>query len=181
MKKSLTLIATLALAAFLLPAAFAQQDQTASPSASSSSSTTPQAAPDQSASPAGAASQTSGDQGAASPSSPASSSPSSSAPVASPSTQASPSDQGSPSQGSTPPSTGDTGSAASAAAGQNSFSGTVVKAGDKYVLKTDQGSYQLDDQSKAQKYEGQQVKVNGSLDSTTSVLHVTDITPGSAQ
>ena len=54
-----------------------------------------------------------------------------------------------------------------------------MKAGDKYVLKTDKATYQLDDQSKAQKFEGQQVTVNGSLDQSTSVVHVTDIAAAS--
>ena len=59
----------------------------------------------------------------------------------------------------------------------SSFSGTVVKAGGKYVLKTSDMSYQLDDQMKAKKYVGQQVKVSGSLDSNTSTIHVSDISP----
>ncbi len=59
----------------------------------------------------------------------------------------------------------------------SSFSGTVVRAGGKYVLKTSDMSYQLDDQQKAKKYVGQQVKVSGSLDSNTSTIHVSDISP----
>ena len=57
------------------------------------------------------------------------------------------------------------------------FTGTVVKAGGKYVLKTSDMSYQLDDQDKAKQFVGQQVKVNGSLDSNTSPIHVSDIAP----
>jgi hypothetical protein len=57
------------------------------------------------------------------------------------------------------------------------FIGTVVKAGGKYVLKTSDMSYQLDDQDKAKQFVGQQVKVNGSLDSNTSTIHVSDIAP----
>ena len=57
-----------------------------------------------------------------------------------------------------------------------------MKSGGKYVLKTDMGdTYQIDDQDKAQQFEGKQVKVNGSLDKSTSVLHVTDIMPASNQ
>src|ERR1700690_2702867 len=41
----------------------------------------------------------------------------------------------------------------------SSFSGTVVKANGKYVLKTADTSYQLDDQKKAKQFVGQQVKV----------------------
>jgi len=51
----------------------------------------------------------------------------------------------------------------------------VVKSGDKYVLKTDTGTYQIDDQDKAKQFEGKQVKVSGNLDKATSTLHVTDI------
>jgi len=55
------------------------------------------------------------------------------------------------------------------------FTGTIVKEGSKYVLKTDSTSYQIDDQEKAKMYEGKQVKIAGSLDTKTNVLHVTSI------
>jgi Protein of unknown function (DUF5818) len=61
----------------------------------------------------------------------------------------------------------------------SSFTGTVVKAGGKYVLKTSDMNYQLDNQQKAKQFVGQQVKVNGTLDSTTSTIHVSDISPAS--
>jgi hypothetical protein len=61
----------------------------------------------------------------------------------------------------------------------SSFTGTVVKAGGKYVLKTTDMAYQLDDQQKAKQFVGQQVKVSGSLDSNTSTIHVSDISPAS--
>src|ERR1700674_932350 len=61
----------------------------------------------------------------------------------------------------------------------SSFTGTVVKAGGKYVLKTSDMNYQLDDQQKAKQFVGQQVKVNGTLDSNTSTIHVSDISPAS--
>jgi uncharacterized protein YdeI (BOF family) len=60
-----------------------------------------------------------------------------------------------------------------------SFSGTVVKASGKYVLKTADANYQLDDQQKAKQFVGKQVKVSGSLDNSTSTIHVSDITPAS--
>jgi hypothetical protein len=59
----------------------------------------------------------------------------------------------------------------------SSFTGTVVKAGGKYVLKTSDMNYQLDDQEKAKQFVGQQVKVNGTLDSNTSMIHISDISP----
>jgi hypothetical protein len=61
----------------------------------------------------------------------------------------------------------------------SSFTGTVVKAAGKYVLKTTDMNYQLDDQKKAKQFVGQQVKVSGSLDSSTSTIHVSDISPAS--
>ena len=42
-------------------------------------------------------------------------------------------------------------------------------------------TYQLDDQDMAQKYEGREVKVNGTVDSTTSIIHVNDLTPVTPQ
>ena len=36
----------------------------------------------------------------------------------------------------------------------DSFSGTVVKVGNKFVLKTDTATYHLDDQEKAKQFEG---------------------------
>jgi hypothetical protein len=57
-----------------------------------------------------------------------------------------------------------------------SFMGTVVKAGDKYVLKTaDSTTYQLDDQDRAKTYEGKQVQVTGTLDAKSGTIHVQDM------
>ena len=67
------------------------------------------------------------------------------------------------------------GSAPGSSQAAESYTGTVVKSGDKYVLKTDTGTYQIDDQDKAKQFEGKQVKVSGNLDKATSTLHVTDI------
>jgi hypothetical protein len=56
------------------------------------------------------------------------------------------------------------------------LSGTVIKLGNKYVLKTtDQQTYELDDQDRAREYEGKQVKIVGSLDPTTNMIHITSI------
>ena len=56
------------------------------------------------------------------------------------------------------------------------LSGTVIKLGDKYVLKTtDKQTYELDDQNKAREYEGKQVKIVGSLDRTTNMIRITSI------
>jgi Protein of unknown function (DUF5818) len=56
------------------------------------------------------------------------------------------------------------------------FTGTIVKAGDKYILKASGTNvYELDDQERAKQYEGKQVKIAGSLGATGNMLHVTSI------
>jgi len=74
---------------------------------------------------------------------------------------------------SAPESGAKTGSAASAAAPGESqtFSGTVVKQGDKYMLKDDSGkTYDIDHQSDVAKFEGKRVRVQGTLDSNGKIL-----------
>jgi Protein of unknown function (DUF5818) len=58
---------------------------------------------------------------------------------------------------------------------QTSFSGTVVKIAKHYALKTDSGTFQLDDQAKAKQFVGKQVNVSGTLDKSTSMIRVSDI------
>ncbi|HLZ43806.1 MAG TPA: DUF5818 domain-containing protein [Candidatus Sulfotelmatobacter sp.] len=60
-----------------------------------------------------------------------------------------------------------------------SFEGKISKSGDQYVLQDNatSTSYKLDDQSKAKEYEGKNVKVMATMDSSTNTLHVVDITP----
>lgn len=68
-----------------------------------------------------------------------------------------------------------TGSASSAAgAGENqTFSGTVTKQGDKYVLKDDAGhTYDIDHQDEVKKFEGKRVRVQGTLDPATNKIMV---------
>jgi hypothetical protein len=56
------------------------------------------------------------------------------------------------------------------------FTGTIVKDGNRYVLKVSSNTvYQLDDQERAKQYEGKQVKVAGALDATGNSLHITSI------
>jgi len=53
------------------------------------------------------------------------------------------------------------------------FSGTIVKSGDKYVLQDDKGtSYDIDHQDVVKKFEGKKVRVVGTLDSTGKMIHV---------
>lgn len=56
------------------------------------------------------------------------------------------------------------------------FTGTVVKDGEQYVLRDSSGSvYKLDDSSRAQAFEGKTVKVTGRLDPNAKMIHVDSI------
>jgi Protein of unknown function (DUF5818) len=60
--------------------------------------------------------------------------------------------------------------------GAQTFTGTVAKDGDAYILKVStNGTYQLDDQDRAKQYEGKQVKVAGTLDTNGHSLHIISI------
>ena len=53
------------------------------------------------------------------------------------------------------------------------FSGTVEKSGDKYVLKTDAGkTYDIDHQDDVKKFDGKRVRVQGKLDATGTMIQV---------
>lgn len=53
------------------------------------------------------------------------------------------------------------------------FSGTVVKTGDKYVLKDDSGhTYDIDHQAEVSKFEGKRVRVQGTLDAANNKIMV---------
>ena len=59
---------------------------------------------------------------------------------------------------------------------KSAFSGTIVRVGSRYVLKvSDATTYQFDDQDNAKRYEGKEVKIVGSLEAKTNLLHVTSI------
>lgn len=56
------------------------------------------------------------------------------------------------------------------------FTGKIVKQGDKFVLRVSAGTaYQLDEQGSASEYENKDVKVSGTLDSVSNTIHVTHI------
>ena len=56
------------------------------------------------------------------------------------------------------------------------FSGIIVRTGTEYVLKTmDNVTYQLDDQDRAKRFEGKQVKVTGTVNANTKVIRVQNI------
>jgi uncharacterized protein YdeI (BOF family) len=53
------------------------------------------------------------------------------------------------------------------------FAGTIVKSGDKYVLQDASGtSFDIDRQDLVKKYEGQKVRINGTLDPDGKTIHV---------
>lgn len=68
------------------------------------------------------------------------------------------------------------GAAAGSAAGETAggaqtFTGTVVKQGDKYVLKDDAGkTYDIDHQTDVAKFEGKRVRVQGTLDPNGKIM-----------
>jgi hypothetical protein len=60
------------------------------------------------------------------------------------------------------------------ASGVQSFSGIVVKQGDKYMLQDESSgqTYDIDHQDEVQKYAGKRVKVHGTLDPTGKMIHL---------
>ena len=110
-----------------------------------------------------------------------------STPETTPSTPSTPQDQATPSQttpsqgtpdqttpNQTPEKAGQTAPDASAnSAGTQSFAGTVVKAGDKYVLQDESGTtYDTDHQDEMAKFVGKRVKVHGTLDASGKMIHI---------
>jgi hypothetical protein len=74
------------------------------------------------------------------------------------------------------------GQAQSPAQGQaqaaQTFTGTVSKEADSFVLKvSDTASYKLDNQQQVQEYQGQRVRVTGTLDPSINLIHVDRIEP----
>jgi hypothetical protein len=58
------------------------------------------------------------------------------------------------------------------------FTGTVSKDADNFVLKVSETtSYKLDNQQQVQEYEGQRVRVTGNLDQSINLIHVDRIEP----
>jgi uncharacterized protein YdeI (BOF family) len=59
-------------------------------------------------------------------------------------------------------------------AGDQSFTGTIVKSGDKYVFQdaASGNTYDIDHQDEVQKFEGKKVKVHGTLDASGKMIHV---------
>ena len=70
-------------------------------------------------------------------------------------------------------------SSATSTDSQNSFTGSIVKSGGKYQLRSNGTSYDLDDQSQAKSFSGKDVKVNGTLDKSSNTIKVQSIEPAS--
>jgi hypothetical protein len=82
----------------------------------------------------------------------------------------SPSGQAQPSQ---PPAGQSGADAQGQSSDSQSFSGTVAKSGDKYVLQDASGkTYDVDRQEELKKYEGKQVRIKGTLDPDGKTIHV---------
>ncbi len=80
--------------------------------------------------------------------------------------------------GSQPEGSQSQGQAQQAQPAAQSFTGTISKEVDSYVLKvSDTSSYKLDDQDKAKEYEGKRVSVVGILDANTNLIRVQKIEP----
>lgn len=72
-------------------------------------------------------------------------------------------------------------SAMSQTSDSHTFAGKIAKSGEKLVLKdsVSKSTYALDDQDKAKQFEGQQVKVTGTLDAATNTIRIASIAPES--
>lgn len=151
MKKiqSLSFLATLAIAIGMISWGSALQAQN-TPSTSAPDQTTPQTQPTPSPEMPPASQQTPSAE------TPSSQQPSSQSP-----------DATAPQSGSK---SSDSGASATATDTQT-FSGTVVKQGDKYVLKDDSGKmYDIDHQTDVAKFDGKRVRVQGTLDGNGKIL-----------
>lgn len=71
-------------------------------------------------------------------------------------------------------------SSSSAQSAEQTFQGTISQSQTGYILKDSAGvTYQLDDQKRAKDFSGQNVKVTGTLDSSTNTIRVSAISPAS--
>jgi cytoskeletal protein RodZ len=62
----------------------------------------------------------------------------------------------------------------SQSAGVQTFTGTIVKSGDKYTFQEEATgkTYDIDHQNEVQKFDGKKVKVHGTLDASANMIHV---------
>jgi hypothetical protein len=68
----------------------------------------------------------------------------------------------------------DTQAQASQKAGVQTFTGTIVKSGNKYVFQdaASDNTYDIDHQDEVQKFEGKKVTVHGTLDANSKMIHI---------
>src|ERR1700690_2533389 len=55
------------------------------------------------------------------------------------------------------------------------FTGKIVKSGEKFILKAGSTNYQLDDQNSAKQYEGKDVRIVGTVGAGGDTIHVAKI------
>ena len=55
------------------------------------------------------------------------------------------------------------------------YTGTIVKKGDSYVLKSGNEKYLLGSQKKAKNYQGKDVEITGTLDKGKNLIHIEQI------
>jgi len=78
----------------------------------------------------------------------------------------------------TPSQPGSQNSTQSQAPTAQTFTGTISKDANNFVLKASETtSYKLDNQQQVQEYEGQRVRVTGTLDRSINLIHVDRIEP----
>ena len=82
-------------------------------------------------------------------------------------------------QAGTPSTSSSSSATATSTDNQNSFTGSIIKSGGKYQLRSNGNTYDLDDQSQAKSFAGKDVKVNGTLDKSSNSIKVTSIEPAS--
>jgi uncharacterized protein YdeI (BOF family) len=70
--------------------------------------------------------------------------------------------------------TPDTQAQPSQKAGVQTFTGTIVKSGNKYMFQdaASGNTYEIDHQDVVQKFEGKKVTVNGALDANSKMIHI---------
>jgi len=74
-----------------------------------------------------------------------------------------------------PENSGSTTSSPAASQGSRTFEGQIILNNNSYLLRSGDQEYKLDDQGKAKKYAGKDVKVTGNLDRQNKTIHVDSI------
>ena len=99
-------------------------------------------------------------------------------PTPDPNPETQPSPNPTPSQPGTQPASPSTPESQDKSPTAQTFTGTISKESDSYVLKvSDSTSYKLDNQEQVQPFEGRRVQVTGTLDSSINLIHVDNVEP----